>query len=428
MNKPTKKTIFSGVQPSGNLHIGNYIGAISQWVKLQAEYDCIFCVVDYHAITVKQDPKELKKRIIEIAKLYLASGIDPKKSIIFQQSDIKEHTELAWVLNCLTRNSDLTKMTQFKDKTGVNFDKVEAMSNVILNKDKFDEIKKSILNENFKLELENTLITELSNDSNFINKISKDKLIKGIKEIINLKYEKYKENICKNLNEKIYKVVLEKFQEQKELFNKVGIGLFDYPVLMAADILLYNTDIVPVGEDQKQHVELCRDLAKRFNHDFGQTFKIPEAKVLDAGARIMGLDNPEKKMSKSAPSEANYIALLDKPDVAAKKIMRAVTDSGKEVVYDKVNKPAIANLLTIYSILGDIEIKDLQKKYASSGYGEFKKDLAEVVKQFLTGFQNKFNNLTDSEIRKILDQGAAKLQPVASQTVSRAKAKIGIDK
>lgn len=330
MNKENQKIIFSGVKPSGNLHIGNYIGAISQWVKLQVEYNCIFCVVDYHAITVKQDPKELKKRILEIAKIYLASGIDLKKSIIFQQSDINEHTELAWILNCATaRISDLNKMTQFKDKAGKN-------------------------------------------------------------------------------------------QES------VSVGLFDYPVLMAADILLYNTDAVPVGDDQSQHVELTKELAKRFNHQFGLTFKIPELVLRKEGARIMGLDNPEKKMSKSATSEANFIALLDKPEVAAKKIMRAVTDSGKDVIFDIKNKPAIANLMTIYSVLGEVKIKDLEKKYVNSGYGEFKKDLAEVAKNFLTDFQTKFNNYSDIEVKKILDDGAKKLQPIATETIKRTKEKLGI--
>jgi tryptophanyl-tRNA synthetase len=213
-----KPSIFSGVQPTGNLHIGNYIGAISQWVAMQDQYQSIFCVVDYHAITVRQDPKAFSRQILDIAKVYLAAGIDPKKSIIFQQSDIKEHTELAWILNCASaRMSDLNKMTQFKDKAGAK-------------------------SEN------------------------------------------------------------------------VSVGLFDYPVLMAADILLYDTDVVPVGDDQKQHVELARDIAKRFNHDFGQTFKIPEVVLRKEGARIMGLDDPMKKMSKSA-SPANYIALNDTIEV-----------------------------------------------------------------------------------------------------------------
>lgn len=324
-----KKTIFSGVQPSGNLHLGNYLGAISQWAQMQAEYQSIFCVVDLHAITVKQDPKELNQRIIEIVKHYLASGINPKKSIIFQQSDISAHAELAWILNCVARISDLNKMTQFKDKAGKN-------------------------------------------------------------------------------------------QEN------VSVGLFDYPVLMAADILLYNTDAVPVGEDQKQHVELCRDLAKRFNHQFGETFKIPEVILRKEGARIMGLDDPFKKMSKSAPSPANYIALNDSPEAAAKKIMRAVTDSGSEIKFDKEKKPAISNLLTIYCLLSGSSIKDLEKQYKGKGYGDLKKGLAEAVKNFLIDYQKKYNSYSDEYIKKILKDGAKKVEPIAEEVLMRVKKSIGI--
>ncbi|KKQ62226.1 MAG: Tryptophan-tRNA ligase [Parcubacteria group bacterium GW2011_GWE2_38_18] len=330
MTNTTKPTIFSGVQPTGNLHLGNYLGAISQWVNMQDQYKSIFCVVDYHAITVKQDPEDLRKRIIEIVKHYLASGINPKKSVIFQQSAITAHTELAWILNTVARISDLKKMTQFKDKAG-------------------------------------------------------------------------------------------KDQEN------VSVGLFDYPVLMAADILLYNTDAVPVGEDQKQHVELCRDLAKRFNHQFGETFKIPEVIMRKEGARIMGLDDPTKKMSKSASSPANYIALNDTPEVAAKKIMRATTDSGSEIKYDKENKPAIANLLTIYSLLDNITIKELEKQYTGKGYGDFKKDLAEVVKKFLVKYQEKYNSYSDEEIKTILKQGAKRIKPIAEEVLNKVKTKIGIN-
>lgn len=324
-----KKTIFSGVQPSGDLHLGNYLGAIKQWVEMQNEYDCIFCVVDYHAITVKQEPEMLRKKILETAKLYFASGINPEKSVIFQQSSVSAHTELAWILNCVARISDLNKMTQFKDKAG-------------------------------------------------------------------------------------------KSQEN------VSVGLFDYPVLMAADILLYNTDVVPVGEDQVQHVELARDLAKRFNHQFGETFKIPEVKIKKEGARIMGLDNPEKKMSKSAASSANYIALLDDPKVAMKKIMRAVTDSGSEIKYDKENKPEIANLLTIYSLLADMPVKELEKKYVGKGYGDFKKDLAEVVRKFLANFQKRYKMISDQDARKILAAGAEKISPIAERILEDVKKKIGV--
>lgn len=332
-----KKTIFSGIQPSGNLHLGNYLGAISQWIAMQEKYTCIFCVVDYHAITVPQDPKILKEKIIEIAKIYIASGINPKKAIIFQQSDIKEHTELAWILNCSAgRISDLNKMTQFKDKAGKN-------------------------------------------------------------------------------------------QEN------VSIGLYDYPVLMAADILLYNTDAVPVGDDQSQHVELTRTLARRFNKKYGETFKVPELIIRkglsddqSGGARIMGLDDPTKKMSKSASSELNYIALTDDPKKAAKKIMRATTDSDSIVKYDIKNKPGISNLLTIYSLLTNVSIKKLEDKYKNKGYGDFKKDLSLVVENFLTEFQKKYNKISDKDVQKIFNESVKKLEKISSETMSRVKKRIGV--
>ena len=325
----SKPTIFSGVQPTGNLHLGNYLGALTQWVAMQDEYNSIFCVVDYHAITVKQNPEKLNQQILDTVKIYLASGINPGKSIIFQQSDITAHTELAWILNCVARMSDLNKMTQFKEKAGV----------------------------------------------------------------------------------------------KKET---VSIGLFDYPILMAADILLYDTDAVPVGEDQVQHVELARTLAQRFNSQFGQTFKIPEVMVKKEGARIMGLDDPTKKMSKSATSAANYIALADEPEVAAKKIRRAVTDSGAEIKYSPDKKPALTNLLVIYSLLAEISIKELEKKYQGKGYSEFKKDLAAVVSKFLTQFQIKFNSFKDDEVRRILKDGAEKVRPIAEEKLKKVKMKLGI--
>jgi len=326
--KNNKPTVFSGVQPSGILHLGNYLGALAQWVEMQNQYNCIFCVVDYHAITVKQEPKELSRRILDVVKTYLAAGINPEKSVVFQQSDITAHTELAWILNCLARMADLNKMTQFKEKGG-----------------------------------------------------------------------------------------------EKE---SVSVGLYDYPVLMAADILLYNTDAVPVGEDQVQHVELARTLAQRFNRDYGQVFKIPEVAIRKQGARIMGLDDPTKKMSKSASSSANYIALTDAPEVAAKKIMRAVTDSGKEIKYDLKNKPAIANLMTIYSLLAGVSLKDLENKYRGKMYGEFKKDLAEAVKQFLIKFRLKYHDYSDDEVKRILKDGARQVGPVAEETLKRVKIKLGI--
>jgi tryptophanyl-tRNA synthetase len=224
----------------------------------------------------------------------------------------------------------------------------------------------------------------------------------------------------------IKREILTKKEAEHYAINRSGAGLFNYPVLMASDILLYNTDIVPVGEDQKQHVELARILARRFNQQFGETFKMPKVEIRKEGARIMGLDDPKVKMSKSATSPANYIALSDNPEAAAKKIMRAVTDSGKEIKMDNKNKPAISNLLTIYSILGNVPIKELEKKYENKGYAEFKKDLADVVKQFLTGYQKKFNKYSDSEIKNILKEGAAKVEPLAQKTLLRAKERLGL--
>jgi len=376
-----KPRIFSGIQPSGNLHIGNYLGAITQWVEMQAEYNCIFCVVDYHAITVPQKPEVLRAKIMETAKIYLAAGIDPKRSIIFQQSDISAHTELCWIFNTITQNGDLTKMTQFKDKAGVDFNSLE--------KGLSDSWNEKIFN------------------SGLIKKIEKEK------------------DISLALNS-AHEVIWDFVQSFKLQFNKVGVGLFDYPVLMAADILLYNTDVVPVGDDQTQHVELARDIAKRFNNRFGEIFKVPEVKIKKEGARIMGLDNPEKKMSKSAASDANYVALTDEPDKAAKKIMRAVTDTGKDILYDKENKPGITNLISIYSNLTETPVRDIEKKYKRKGYGDFKKDLAEIVKKFLADFQKKYNAISDKDVRRILNEGADQARPIAEETLRKVKEKIGI--
>ena len=325
------KVIFSGVQPSGNLHIGNYIGAISQWVEMQHEYRCFFCVVDQHAITIKQDPLVLRKKIIEIAKIYLASGIDPEKSVIFQQSSVPAHAELGWMLNCTSaRMSDLNKMTQYKDKA-----------------------------------------------------------------------------------------------RNKE--ENVSVGLFDYPVLMAADILLYGTDVVPVGHDQVQHVELCRDLAKRFNNEYGNTFKIPEYKIRKEGARIMALDDASKKMSKSADSENSYIALTDGPDAVLKKIKKAVTDSGSEITYDPKNKPALTNLLTIFSLISKTDINELAAQYQNSGYGTFKMELANAIIDFLAVFQAKYEALDDDKVIKILEEGAIEANKVAKATLDMAKERVGFN-
>lgn len=321
-------TIFSGVQPTNNLHIGNYLGAIRNWVELQKENECIFCVVDLHALTVYQKPEVLRQNILNVAKTYLAAGVDPKKSIIFVQSDVKEHTELAWVLNTIAKIGELERMTQFKDKA-------------------------------------------------------------------------------------------------KQHAENINMGLFGYPVLMAADILLYNTNMVPVGEDQKQHVELTRDLALRFNKLYGETFIVPEPLIRKGGARVMGLDDPSKKMSKSATSASNYISLLDDPEVARKKIMRAVTDSGSEVKGGS-DKPALENLLTIYSLLSGKAVKDIEKEYAGRGYGDFKKGLADIVVGFLSEFQKKFNAISDDEVMKILEAGAKRANKLAAEKIKEIKNKIGL--
>jgi tryptophanyl-tRNA synthetase len=322
------KRIFSGIQPSGQLHLGNYLGAIKNWVKLQDEYDSIFCVVDLHAITVPQDPQELLKKTIEVAKIYLAAGIDPKKCAIFIQSHVPEHSELAWILNTIAKIPELEKMTQLKDKT------------------------------------------------------------------------------------------------QKGGRESSSVGLFDYPVLMAADIILYDTQVVPVGEDQLQHIEITRTLARRFNQKFGETFVVPEPFITKEGMRIMALDDPSKKMSKSAASVYNYIALTDDAETVRKKIKKAVTDSGTEIVYAE-EKPALQNLINIYSILAEKTPKEIEKKYAGRGYADFKKDLAEVIVNFLTPFQKRISELTDEKVLQILREGAAKVRPLAKNKLDEIKKKIG---
>jgi tryptophanyl-tRNA synthetase len=325
-----QKRIFSGIQPTGNLHIGNYLGAIKNWLELQDQYQCVFCIVDYHALTVRQNPKIFQKKILEIAKIYLAAGINPEKSIIFVQSNVSQHTELAWILNTLTKIPELNRMTQFKEKS-----------------------------------------------------------------------ERFEKN--------------------------VNVGLFDYPVLMAADILLYQTDIVPVGEDQTQHIELTKILAKRFNKIYGNVFKIPEGLIKKEGARIMSLDNPIKKMSKTSPNPTNYLALTDSPEIIRKKIKTAVTDSGKEIKLD-LQKPAVSNLLMIYHLLSQQPIQEIEKKYKNKGYAEFKNDLAEIIVEFLEPFQQKFQELEKNEdyVKKVLSEGAEKAQIIAEETMKKVRKKIGL--
>lgn len=323
-----KKRIFSGAQPTGNLHIGNYLGALKNWVNLQTEYESFFCIVNLHAITLPQDPQVLRQKTLDLARIYLASGIDPQVSTIFIQSDVSEHAELAWVLSCVSRMGELERMTQFKDKG------------------------------------------------------------KGNAE-------------------------------------RAGVGLFTYPVLMAADILLYKTDLVPVGKDQKQHLELSRDLAERFNRDFGETFVIPEPFIPPVGANILSLQDPTKKMSKSDENLSGAIFLLDAADAVTKKIKKAVTDSGTEIKFDE-SRPAITNLLTIYHLITGKTIEESEAHFEGKGYGQFKAELAETVIEFLRPFQEKAKSFEDAELEKILSGGAEKARVIARETLGEVYEKMGI--
>jgi tryptophanyl-tRNA synthetase len=322
--------IFSGIQPTGTIHIGNYLGALKQWVELQEKNECVFCIVDLHALTAPYDPKKLQELILEKVIAYIAAGIDPTKSIIFVQSEVKEHAELAWLLNTVTPVGDLTRMTQYKEKSK--------------------------------------------------------------------KYEK-------NLN----------------------AGLLNYPILMAADILLYQTELVPVGEDQQQHVELTRTIARRFNQKFGETFKIPQDKLPEMGAKIMSLQNPEKKMSKSDPADS-YIGLFDEPEDIKAKIAKAVTDTGKAIKYKPDEKPGISNLLTIYSLFSGLNMKDTEKKFKNKGYADLKKQLADLLAEKLEPFRRKRKELLQREVyvREILNNGAKHAQVLAQTTMQDVKTKMGL--
>jgi tryptophanyl-tRNA synthetase len=321
--------IFSGVQPTGNLHIGNYFGAIRQWIDFQNDNDCFFCIVDLHAITVPYDQKTLPDLVYEKAIVYLAAGLDPEKVAIFVQSSIKEHTELAWLLNTITPLGELYRMTQYKEKS-------------------------------------------------------------------------------KKKNE--------------------SAGLLNYPILMAADILLYDTDIVPVGEDQRQHVELARDIARRFNNRFGETFILPKEKLPKNGARMMSITNPRKKMSKSDTDKNSSILLFDSPGEIRKKIKSAVTDTYKTIKYDKVRRPGISNLLTIYALLKEAEIKEIEKEMQGKTYKSFKEELAELIVGKLEPFREKREELLSREVyvREILKQGEKKARTIAQSKMSEVRRKMGI--
>ncbi|WP_349421149.1 tryptophan--tRNA ligase [Staphylococcus felis] len=324
------KTLFSGIQPSGIPTIGNYIGALKQFVDIQNDYDCYFCIVDQHAITVPQDRLKLRKQTRQLAAIYLASGLDPEKITLFIQSEVPAHVQAGWMLTTISSIGELERMTQFKDKSQKQNDGIPA-------------------------------------------------------------------------------------------------GLLTYPPLMAADIILYNTDIVPVGDDQKQHIELTRNLVDRFNSRYNDILVKPEIQMPKVGGRVMSLQDPTKKMSKSDDNQKNFISLLDEPRLAAKKIKSAVTDSDGIIKYDKVNKPGISNLLTIYSSLTDESIESLEARYQDQGYGTFKSDLAEVVEQFLIDFQDKYRIFYESdELDTILDAGRDKAHQTSFKTLKKMEKAMGL--
>ena len=322
--------ILSGIQPSGSIHIGNYLGAIKQWLLLQEKNNCVFFIADLHALTIPYEPKELQQKIMDVAVAYLAAGIDPKKSIFFVQSQVKEHSELCWLLNTITPVGELERMTEYKDKA-----------------------------------------------------------------------KRFKQN--------------------------VNAGLLDYPVLMAADVLLYKTEAVPVGKDQVQHLELARTIARKFNKKFGDVFVEPKPLLSRLGAKVMALNDPKKKMSKSLGPES-YISLFEEPEEISKKIMGAVTDPGKEIKYDEAKKPGISNLLTIYSLFGERPVKDVEKMFSGKGYAEFKKSLIDLLISSLEPFRQKRKELLARKvyIQESLALGAKRAQVIAQSTLKEAKERMGL--
>ena len=325
-----KKIVFSGIQPTGNLHLGNYIGALRNFGPLQEEYDCLYSIVDLHAITVRQNPTQLRQNCLKLMSLYLAAGLDPDKSLIYFQSHVPAHAELAWVLNCFTYMGELSRMTQFKDKA-----------------------------------------------------------------------QKHAENI--------------------------NVGLFAYPTLMAADILLYQTNFVPVGNDQKQHIEITRDIAERFNAIYGDVFTIPEPLIGKVGARIMSLSDPTRKMSKSDP-EDTFIAILDEPNVIRKKVRRAVTDSEVLVKYDVENKPGVSNLMSIYSAVTGKAFAEIENEFVGKGYGDFKEAVADAVIAELEPIQARYRQISADKayLNEVMTKGAERAAKLAARTMSKVRRKVGL--
>jgi tryptophanyl-tRNA synthetase len=327
----SRPRVFSGMQPTADsLHLGNYLGALTQWVALQDDHECVYCVVDQHAITMPHDPDELRRRTRVTAAQFLAAGVDPEQSVLFVQSHVAAHSQLAWVLGCLTGYGEASRMTQFKDKSA------------------------------------------------------------------------------------------------RQQLDRVTVGLFTYPVLQAADILLYGADQVPVGEDQRQHVELTRDLAQRFNSTFGETLVVPEPHIIKARAKILDLQQPDKQMSKSLGG-AGCLSLLDDVKVNVKKIRSAVTDSGRDIVYDPVNKAGVSNLLTILGALTDRAPQDVAAEYAGRGYGDLKMDVGEAFAAFVEPYQSRVSELLDNPdlLDKILAEGADRARSLALPTLHTVYERVG---
>ena len=325
-----KKVIFSGMQPSGTITLGNYLGALKNWTSLQDEYNCLYCIVDMHAITVRQEPAVLRKNARDLMMLYIAAGLDPEKNTIYMQSHVSAHAELAWILNCFTYMGELNRMTQFKDKAQKHSDNINA-------------------------------------------------------------------------------------------------GLFTYPSLMAADILLYQTDLVPVGVDQKQHLELTRDLAMRFNNQYGETFKVPEAYIPKVGAKIMSLQDPTKKMSKSDTDVNASITILDDTDTIIRKFKRAVTDSDTVVRFDVDNKPGVSNLMTIYGCVTGKTMEEIEREFAGKGYGDFKLAVGEAVADELKPLQARFKELSSDKayIDSLIKRNAETANYLATKTLRKVQKKVG---
>lgn len=333
MEMPQNKIIYSGIQPSGTFTIGNYFGAMRNWVPMQAENDCLFCVVDLHAITVPQVPADLRRRTYESLAILMAVGIDPEKTILYVQSQVPEHAELTWILNNFTYMGELSRMTQFKDKS-------------------------------------------------------------------------------------------------KKQGENIRVGLFDYPVLMAADILLYQTDFVPVGNDQKQHVELCRDVAERFNREFSPTFKVPEPYFGDSGARIMSLQEPAAKMSKSDENVNGFVSILDEPDAVIRKFKRAVTDSDMAIRYDREAKPGVSNLMEIYACATGEALESVAAAFEGKGYGDFKLAVGEAVAETLAPIQAEYKRLLADKgyLEEVMAKNAARASHLAGKTLAKVKRKVGFVK